>query len=217
MMKFKKLVLFSLIMCMVLVMAGSAFGAAVISLKSKSNLTYTFKDEAKEYGQFPLLRFSVTNTEATSITIATIVVSPGGSSSGGGDEFRGNVWVDVNKNGKLDKGDTNLNATTLLLVGGTTSLNIDDQAVAAGDSMLFLVTVGKTAAAITDNALAYANPGTIANVPQTLISAAAAEALNATAHSDAATVLLIHSSIWRMITEHLVLRLHLPGRLSRIY
>ena len=149
-MKFKSTLLTLLVVGLVLSLSTIVSADAVISLKAQNNDVYTIDDEAAAFGEMPLLRFSVTNTEGSSITIEEITVT-NGTLTTNGDRFNGRVWLDANDNGMLDDGDTALVVASALAAAAAapTTYDIADQTIAAGDSAHFIVTGAKLATAIT--------------------------------------------------------------------
>ncbi len=125
-----------------------SFGDAVLGLKAQDTSTITVDDSADNViPGIPLLRFSVTNTEATSIELTEI-------KSTNGDVTNGNDWEltvidDANDNGLWDDGDTVLVADVANSDNDDdeTVLDITDTDIAAGDSLNMLIVTKKLASA----------------------------------------------------------------------
>jgi len=153
-MKFKLCVFAVLILG--LVFAGSAFAAdkLVVSLDALNDATYTISDAAALNG-IPMLRMKITN-EYSLMREVTAVTLTAGTNTGGtagaaspdldGDEFAVQIFQDVNENGIVDAGDTELAASTaatsLVSDGDTQTIDLTTTLeIAANSSKWIMVNV----------------------------------------------------------------------------
>lgn len=214
-MKFKLTVLTLLVVGLVLGLSSVAFGDVVMSLKALNNDTYTLDDNNVVFGEIPIMRVSLTNTEAASVTVTTLSIT-NSANVVTGDRFNIRVWNDVNDNGLLDAADVALAAAQAGAgaAGAANAIDITDTAIATGDSLNLLITGAKLGTAIAgteifevilneavpavtflaaltgslaDNGVAALNPGTDINVPHIAI-AAGVGSITAAAHPVAVAV-----------------------------
>ncbi len=106
-MKFKLSVLTLLVLG--LVFAGSAFAAdrLVVSLDAKNDLVYTVSDAAVLNG-IPMLRMKITNEYSLTREVTAITLTAGTNTACTGGTFEVQIFQDVNTNGILDVGDSEL-------------------------------------------------------------------------------------------------------------